>query len=329
MTLYNNEIFELIKSDVQGKITLDKPMKSITWLRVGGNAELFFQPSDLLDLRRFLTLLPEEIDTLPIGVCSNILVGEAGINGATIRLGRGFSNIENDGCYVTVGAAVLDSRVADFSAQRGIDLSFLKTIPGTIGGAVKMNAGCYGMCLADVFISCDVVTRAGQVETLSKADLHFTYRNSGLEDNSIVTSVKLKGKKKKPDQINKKMAENQRKRAESQPIREKTGGSTFKNPKLAHIHSGSVMSAWELIDRADLRGHKIGGAQVSTVHSNFLINTGFANAADFEALGELIQRRVYSESGVNLEWEIKKVGFSKERKRAISPITMDPLNANK
>ena len=257
------------------------------------------------------------------------MVRDGGIPGVTIRLGRGFTGIDIDGCYVTAGAAVLDARIADFSAQNGVDLSFLKTIPGSIGGAVKMNAGCYGTCLADVFVSCDIITRAGYTKTLKVNDLAFSYRNSNLMDDSIVTKVTLKGKLGEPEIINTTMNENQQKRKESQPIRERTGGSTFKNPTIAHRHTGRLMSAWELIDKANLRGKILGGAQVSELHSNFLINIGTAEADDFESLGELIQESVRLESGVNLEWEIKKVGNRKRDIKETVPISLDLNDANK
>ena len=323
MNVNNIKLYGSLMEGVKGKITLEKSMKSITWLRVGGTAEVFFQPLDVQDLCRFLTLLPEEVDILPIGVCSNLLVRDGGIPGVTIKLGRGFSSIDVDGCYVTVGGAVLDSRLAEFSAQRGIDLSFLRTIPGSIGGAVKMNAGCYGTCVADAFVSCDVVTRSGYIKTLKSRDLRFSYRSSTLMDDSIVTRVTLKGALEAPKQIKATMKKNQEKREKSQPIKEKTGGSTFKNPKIEHMHSGDLMSAWQLIDRANLRGKILGGAQVSELHSNFLINTGSAEAADFEALGALIQRSVHLESGINLEWEIKKVGNRKREIKQNSPMSVD------
>ena len=329
MSSNNIKIFGALIEGVKGKISLEKSMKSITWLRVGGAAAVFFQPSDVLDLCKFLRLLPDYVNILPIGVCSNILVRDGGIPGVTIRLGRGFSDIDIDGTYITVGAAVLDSRIAEVSAQNSVDLSFLKTIPGSIGGAVKMNAGCYGTCLADVFVSCDIVTRAGYIKTLKRNDLSFSYRNSNLMDDSIVIKVTLKGKQGEPEMIQTLMKENQKKRIKSQPVREKTGGSTFKNPVHPHKHSGRLMSAWELIDEANLRGKILGGAQVSELHSNFLINTGSAEANDFESLGELIQERVRLESGIKLEWEIKKVGNRKQDIKETSPTSMDLKNANK
>ena len=329
MSINNIKIFGAIIEGVKGKITLEKSMKSITWLRVGGAAAVFFQPSDVSDLCKFLRLLPESINILPIGVCSNLLVRDGGISGVTIRLGRGFSDIDINGLYITVGAAVLDSRIAEVSAQNGVDLSFLKTIPGSIGGAVKMNAGCYGSCLADVFVSCEIVTRTGYIKTLKRNDLSFSYRNSNLMNDSIVIKVTLKGKRGKPEIIQARIKENQEKRIESQPVGEKTGGSTFKNPTQLHKHSGRLMSAWELIDEANLRGKILGGAQVSELHSNFLINTGSAEANDFESLGELIQERVSFESGINLEWEIKKIGNRKQGMKQISPVSMNLKNANK
>jgi len=306
---------EAIFSGIRGKITFDKEMKSITWLRVGGPADIFFQPKDLKDLCEFLSQLPEDINVTPVGVCSNILVRDGGIPGATIRLGRGFSEVKIDGQYITAGGFALDSKIAEFAAESGVDLSFLRTIPGTIGGAVKMNAGCYGTCLADVFKSCQIVTRNGEEKVLTHDDLQFSYRNSDLHNDTIVTSVVLKGKKAEPENIKKLMIENRKKRSESQPLREKTGGSTFKNPKIAHKKSGVLMSAWQLIDMVGLRGKKLRGAQVSKLHSNFLINLGHANAEDFEALGELIQEKVYFESGIRLHWEIKKVGLRNKLKQ--------------
>ncbi len=299
-------------SQIKGRITFRKSMHSITWLRVGGNAEIFFQPQDMNDLSQFLSVLPKEMEIVPIGVCSNLLIRDGGIPGATVRLGRGFAGIKIKGCCVTAGAAVLDSKVAEVAAEMGIDLSFLRTIPGTIGGAVKMNAGCYGKCLEDVFESCEIITRTGEIKILTSRDLRFSYRSSSLKDDTIVTSVTLKGKKADTSEIKSIMKENQKKRLDSQPIRERTGGSTFKNPKIAHQKTGELMSAWQLIDRANLRGTKIQGAQVSKLHSNFLINLGNASAEDFELLGKFIQEQVYAESGVQLEWEIKKVGLQRQ-----------------
>ena len=311
-------------SQIKGRIILRKCMKSITWLRVGGEAEIFFQPIDVNDLSKFLSLLPKSVNITPIGVCSNVLVRDGGIPGVSIKLGRGFSDIKINDNYVTVGGAVLDSRIAEVSADMGVNLSFLRTIPGTIGGAVKMNAGCYGTCLRDVFESCEIVTRAGDRQKLTIKDLNFSYRGSSLNDDSIITQVTLRGEKEDPSVIKRLMRENQEKRSTSQPIKTKTGGSTFKNPNTVHKKSRVLMSAWELIDQVNLRGKKWGGAQVSKLHSNFLINLGSATAEDFECLGELIQERVYSETGVQLEWEIKKVGIRKECARTKS--IMDSIN---
>lgn len=323
MIALNMSLSELNLVKIRGKITYTKQIKSITWLRVGGAAEVFFQPSDLGDLCEFVSLLPRTINITPIGVCSNLLVRDGGIPGVTIKLGKGFSEIYFDGPYVTVGGAVLDSHLAEVSAQMGIDLSFLRTIPGTIGGAVKMNAGCYGRSLEDIFVSCEVVRRSGEVDVLTGTDLQFSYRYSNLLDDTIVTSVKLKGKKENPEYIKTLMKKNQKTRIESQPIREKTGGSTFKNPKIVDQTSGIMMSAWQLIDKVNLRGQRLGGAQVSKIHPNFLINIDNAEAEDFELLGELIQKRVYLDSGINLEWEIKKIGLRKDIAKQNSVLNMD------
>ena len=298
-------------SKVRGKVSYNKEMKPLTWLNVGGEAELFFQPFDVDDLCEFLSMIPKNMIVTPIGVCSNILVRDGGIPGAVVRLGRGFSSIKINENYITAGAAALDSRVAYAAAEKGLDLSFLRTIPGTIGGAVKMNAGCYGSCVQDIFESCEVVTRAGKITKLNGADLKFGYRNSNLLDDSIITEVTLKAKRLDPSLIRRFMEENQKKRLESQPINQRTGGSTFKNPHEHYRDPQVMMSAWQLIDKAKLRGKKLRGAKVSDLHSNFLINTGNAEAEDFELLGELIQKKVLINSGVNLEWEIKRVGLRK------------------
>ena len=308
MNANNTMSYELAFSKVKGKISFQKPMRPLTWLRLGGDAEVFFQPLDVDDLSDFMSVLPKDVNVMPIGVCSNLLVRDGGLSGVTVRLGRGFSEISADGRYVTAGAAALDSRVAEFAAERGIDLSFLRTIPGTIGGAVKMNAGCYGSCVEDIFVSCEVVTRAGDKKVMNKHELKFSYRKSGLMDDTIVTKVTLEGKELDSNNIKKIMSENQKKRLKTQPVREKTGGSTFKNPKIFHQKSGLLMSAWQLIDEANLRGVQLGGAKVSELHSNFLINSGNATAEDFELLGELIQNKVFSASGIELEWEIKRGG---------------------
>ncbi len=317
----SKHLYEPALLQATGKITLKKSLKSITWLRVGGNAEIFYQPLNVDDLCKFLSALPQSVAVTPIGVCSNLLVRDGGISGTVIRLGRGFSEIKADGSYVIAGGAALDSKVAQCAAEAGIDLSFLRTIPGTIGGAVKMNAGCYGSCIADVFVSCEIVTRQGEKKVLTTDELSFSYRHCNLLDDSIVTKVTLRGEKDNPSRIQHTMNKNQQKRMVSQPIKEKTGGSTFKNPEIVHKKSGLLMSAWQLIDKVDLRGAKLGGAQVSQLHSNFLINIGQAIAEDFESLGELIQKKVYLDSGIKLEWEIKRVG--NRRKTMNAPSNLD------
>ena len=303
------EMLERLVGRVRGRVTFKKPMKPITWLRVGGEAEIFFQPHNTADLSDFLSYLPSFMDVTPIGVCSNLLVSDDGIPGVTIRLGREFTKMHSKDNQITVGAGMLDSKVASFAARNGIDMSFLRTIPGTIGGAVKMNAGCYGNCIEDIFVNAEVVLRSGEVKVLTRDDLDFSYRKSNLPERSIITRVTLQSVREHPNVIEAKMKENQEKRGLSQPIREKTGGSTFKNPSANHSYDGRTYSAWELIEKAQLRGAKVGGAQVSKLHANFLINTGNASAQDFNQLGEMIQTAVFEESGIRLEWEIKKLGI--------------------
>ena len=296
---------------VAGKLTPEKLMEKITWMRVGGPAEVFFQPADINDLSQFLYNLPSEIDVLTIGACSNLIVRDGGIKGVVIKLGKAFSDISFDGNFVSVGAAALDSKIAEKSAEHGLDLSFLRTIPGSIGGAVKMNAGCYGSCLADVFESADVVLRSGELKTLHSQDLGFSYRSAALPSESTVVRVKLKPKRKNAEKIISRMRLNQSKRLNTQPVKERTCGSTFRNPLNTSLSTltNSPEKAWELIDGANLRGYTIGGAMVSKLHSNFLINTGSAKANDVERLGEFIQEKVMEKSGVKLDWEVKRVGI--------------------
>lgn len=306
----NNFVSKL--PEVDGKIFYGKRLADISWMRVGGEAKVFFKPKNVDDLRYFLSKLSPDYEVFPLGVGSNLIVRDGGINGVVIKLGRNFSNIEIDDDFVVAGAGALDSRVAEKAAENGIDLSFLRTIPGTIGGAVKMNAGCYGTSISDVLVSTDVILRSGKIQTYHTKDLNFSYRTSILPEESIVVSAKLKGNKIPSQQIISKMRNNQARRSETQPTKEKTCGSTFKNP-FAVLNGKDQMStdqikAWHLIDKVGLKGFSIGGAEVSTLHSNFLINTGSATADDVESLGEYIQKKVFEETSVKLEWEVKRVG---------------------
>lgn len=297
---------------LRGRLTAGQEMSALSWLRVGGAADWLYQPADVEDLAAFLAALPEAMPVFPVGVCSNLIIRDGGIEGVVIRLGRGFNSVEIEGNRVQAGAAALDAQIAKKAAAAGVDLAFLRTIPGTIGGAVKMNAGCYGVYTADVCVSAEVVTRGGERLTLSPDDLAFAYRSSALPDDSVLTSVTLEGPSGDPDAIQAKMEEALAKRAASQPVDERSCGSTFRNPagfsstgRDDDVHD---LKAWKLIDDAGMRGATRGGAQMSEMHSNFLINTGNATAADLEGLGEEVRKRVFETHGISLEWEIRRVG---------------------
>jgi len=289
---------------VRGSITRGAPLKDLVWFRAGGPAEVLFRPADADDLASFLAARPAGLRVSVIGVGSNLLVRDGGIPGAVVRLSSAFGKIETDGMRVRAGAAALDGAVARAAADAGIaGLEFLRGVPGTIGGALKMNAGCYGKELKDVFVEAVAIDGKGNKIKLSSADMGFEYRKAkGAGDDLIFIEAVLEGVKDDPAAIRARMEELSANREASQPIKSKTGGSTFKNPP--------GYKAWQLIDQAGCRGLKIGGAQVSEKHTNFLINTGDASAADLEALGEEVRKRVQEKSGVLLEWEIKRVGVS-------------------
>ncbi|WP_449231928.1 UDP-N-acetylmuramate dehydrogenase [Azospirillum doebereinerae] len=294
----------------RGRLTADAPLAPVTWFRVGGPAEVMFRPADPEDLAGFLAALPAEVPVTVIGVASNLLVRDGGIPGVTIRLGRGFTDIvapeEMDGDTLTVGAAALDLNVATVARDAGIaGLEFLSGIPGTIGGALRMNGGAYGREMADALVSAQAVGRDGAMLDLTRDAMGFTYRHAAAPEGCVFTGATLRGEPGNALEIARRMTEIADKRADSQPIRSRTGGSTFKNPAL---DNPGGHKAWELIDRAGCRGLSIGDAQVSEKHCNFLINQGAASAADLEALGEEVRRRVFETSGVTLEWEIKRVG---------------------
>lgn len=300
----------------RGTLTPERPLADLSWLRVGGPAEVLFQPADRGDLQEFLAKLPNDIAVFPIGVCSNLIIREGGIAGVVIRLGRGFNGIEVlDGGRVRAGAAALDAHVARKAAAAGIDLAFLRTIPGAIGGALKMNAGCYGTYVADVFVEATAVTRAGKIVTLGPDEMQFSYRSTGLPDGLVLVEAVFQGEIGDVDAIEQKMADALAKREASQPVKERSCGSTFRNPagfsstgQADDVHD---LKAWKLIDDAGMRGAVLGGAQMSQMHSNFLINMGDASATDLETLGELVRKRVFENSGIRLEWEIMRVGTPK------------------
>lgn len=298
--------------DVRGRLTPDRPLSDLTWLRVGGPADLFFQPADLEDLRDFMRALPGDVPVFPMGVGSNLIVRDGGIRAAVIRLGRGFNGIEIDGTRVVAGAAALDAHVAKRAAAAGVDLTFLRTIPGSIGGAVRMNAGCYGTYVADHLVEVRTVTRDGRVETLSKDDLQLAYRQSTLPEGWVLTEAVFEAPEGDPDALAKRMATQLAKRDESQPTKERTAGSTFRNPagfsSTGRADDTHELKAWKVIDEAGMRGATLGGAQMSPKHSNFLVNAGGATAADLEGLGEEVRKKVFQHSGIELHWEIRRVG---------------------
>jgi UDP-N-acetylmuramate dehydrogenase len=299
----------------RGALTADRDLSSLTWLRVGGPADWLFQPADLLDLQDFLRDLPREVDVFPMGVGSNLIVRDGGLRAVVIRLGRGFNQITIDGTTVTAGAAALDAHVAKRAADAGLDLTFLRTIPGSIGGAVRMNAGCYGSYTADHFLSARVVLRDGQIVELGKDDLNFQYRQSDMPEGAVLVDATFHAERADPDALHARMDAHLAKRDETQPTKERSAGSTFRNPagfsstgRADDVHD---LKAWKLIDDAGLRGECLGGAQMSPKHSNFLINAGGATAADLESLGELVRKRVFQTSGIELVWEIMRVGDPK------------------
>ncbi|MBQ65851.1 MAG: UDP-N-acetylenolpyruvoylglucosamine reductase [Marinovum sp.] len=296
----------------RGKLTQDRDLSSLTWLRVGGVADYFFQPADEDDLCQFMRDLPSDIAVFPMGVGSNLIVRDGGLRAVVVRLGRSFNQIAIDGRHVRVGAAALDAHVARKSAEAGLDLTFLRTIPGSIGGAVRMNAGCYGSYVKDHFIEASVVTRQGECITLGADDMHFAYRQSALPPEWVITEALFEAETGDPAALAERMATQLAKRDDTQPTKELSAGSTFRNPagfsstgRADDVHD---LKAWKVIEDAGLRGARLGGAQMSEKHSNFMINVGGATAADLEGLGELVRKRVFKNSGIELEWEIKRVG---------------------
>ena len=297
---------------VRGTLTPDRPLDGLTWLRVGGPADWLFQPADEDDLATFLAALPTEYPVFPMGVGSNLIVRDGGLRAVVIRLGRGFNAIEVVGEYVTAGAAALDAHVARKTAEAGRDLTFLRTIPGAIGGAVRMNAGCYGTYVADRLVEVRAVSRDGRIVTLPAAELNLRYRQSDLPEGWVITAATFRAPEGEPAELTARMEEQLAKRDSSQPTKERTAGSTFRNPagfsSTGRADDTHDLKAWKVIEDAGLRGARLGGAQMSEMHANFMINTGGATAADLEGLGELVRKRVLECSGISLEWEIMRVG---------------------
>ena len=298
--------------EVRGRLTPDRPLNELTWLRVGGPADWLFQPADEDDLSAFLADLPADVPVFPMGVGSNLIVRDGGLHAVVIRLGRGFNDISCDGTRVTAGAAALDAHVARRAADAGLDLTFLRTIPGSIGGAVRMNAGCYGSYTADVLTEVRAVSRDGERHTIPAADLHLAYRSSRIDPGMVITSAVFEAPRGEPEELHARMEEQLAKRDATQPTKDRSAGSTFRNPagfsstgRDDDVHD---LKAWKVIDEAGLRGARLGGAQMSEKHPNFLINAGGATAADLEGLGEEVRKKVYAKSGITLEWEIMRVG---------------------
>ena len=296
----------------RGKLTPNRSLADLTWLRVGGPADWLFQPADVEDLAGFLKQLPDATPVFPMGVGSNLIVRDGGIRAVVIRMGRGFNHIEITGNRVTAGVAALDAHVARKAAEAGVDLTFLRTIPGAIGGAVRMNAGCYGTYVADVFIKARAVTRSGEIVTLGADDLNFRYRQTDLPEGWVIVEATFEGPAGDAQELADRMAAQLKKRDETQPTKDRTAGSTFRNPagfsSTGRDDDTHELKAWKVIDDAGMRGATLGGAQMSAKHSNFLVNTGGATAQELESLGEKVRKKVFQNSGIELQWEIMRVG---------------------
>lgn len=293
---------------VRGKLTANAPLAPLVWFKSGGTAEWLFEPKDLDDLQNFLRGLDSSVPVMALGLGSNMIVRDGGVPGVVVRLGKAFAWVDTVGKgtfgiddVLNCGGGASGILVSSMARDHGIaGLEFLRSIPGTVGGFVRMNGGAYGGEVKDVLIDCDVVLRSGELVTLPVVALHYTYRHSDLPDGAIVVAARFHGEPGEPDAIQTEMDRISASREASQPLRSKTGGSTFKNPD-GH-------KAWQLVDEAGCRGLQMGGAQVSEKHTNFLLNVGDATSADIEALGEEVRRRVKEKSGVTLEWEIQRVG---------------------
>ncbi len=290
---------------LRGRLLANQPLAELTWFRVGGPAQVLFMPEDEGDLAYFLQNLPAEIPVMVIGLGSNLIVRDGGVSGVVIRLGRGFNDIAVEGLRIRAGTAVPDVKVARTAQEHGISgLAFLRGIPGGIGGALRMNGGAYGRETKDALVEARGVGRNGHVRVYSNADMHYTYRHCGAPDDVIFTQALFEGQAGDRATIAAEMEKITESREATQPIKSRTGGSTFKNPE-GH-------KAWQLIDAAGCRGLVVGDAQVSELHCNFLINRGQATAKDIETLGETVRKRVKENSGVTLEWEIKRIGILPE-----------------
>lgn len=289
---------------VAGKLTADAPLAPLVWFKSGGAADWLFEPKDLADLQQFLRDLDSDLPVMALGLGSNMIVRDGGVPGVVVRLGKPFATVARlDELTVDCGGGASGILVSSTARDHGIaGLEFLRSIPGTVGGFVRMNGGAYGSEVKDILVDCDVLLRSGEMVTLANADLAYSYRHSNLPEGAIVVSARFSGRPGEAAAIQAEMDRISASREQSQPLRSKTGGSTFKNPDGA--------KAWQLVDAAGCRGLTMGGAQVSEKHTNFLINTGNATSADIEQLGEEVRRRVKDSQGIELEWEIQRVGRS-------------------
>ena len=287
---------------VEGKLTAGAPLAPLVWFKSGGAADWLFEPKDVSDLQGFLRDLDPETPVMALGLGSNLIVRDGGVRGVVVRLGKAFAKVADKGhCILDCGVGASGILVSSTARDNGITgLEFLRSIPGTVGGFVRMNGGAYGSEVKDILVDCDVVTRGGDAVTLSVAELDYSYRHSELPDGAIVVAARFQGKAGNAVIIQAEMDRISASREASQPLRSKTGGSTFKNP--------DGLKAWQLVDEAGCRGLQIGGAQVSEKHTNFLLNLGDATSADIEELGEEVRARVKAKSGVELQWEIQRVG---------------------
>lgn len=298
---------------VRGRYTENAPLGAVGWFACGGTAEVLFKPEDRDDLVAFLAACPKDIPVTALGVLSNTIVRDGGLPGVTIRMGREFAGIEAlDGNRIRAGAMALDGNVAQAAAKAGIaGLEFFSGIPGTIGGALRMNAGCYGTETKDVLIEATAIDRNGTIHKLTPAHMGMTYRHTDTPEDYVFVEAIFQGNPGNAEEIKTFMQGIKEKRNASQPIREKTGGSTFANPSAEDIAKAGLpegTKVWQLIDRAGCRGLTIGGAMMSELHANFMLNTGTATATDLEQLGEEVRRRVLNDSGITLRWEIKRIG---------------------
>lgn len=298
--------------EARGVVTPDRNLGELTWLRVGGPALALFQPVDVEDLQGFMASLDPSVPVFPMGVGSNLIVRDGGLDAVVVRLGRGFNSISIEGNRVTCGAAALDAHVARRAADAGADLTFLRTIPGAIGGAIRMNAGCYGSYVADVFVEARAVSRLGDLVHLGPDDLNFRYRQTDLLDGMVIVDAVFEAPEGDPDALGARMESQLAQRDATQPTKDRTAGSTFRNPagfsSTGRSDDTHELKAWKVIEDAGMRGAKLGGAQMSEKHPNFLINTGSASAAELEDLGEEVRKKVFQNSGIELQWEVLRVG---------------------